>query len=378
MSGYTKLFSSIIHSTIWRESKETKIVWITMLAMVNKKGEVEASIPGLAYAADVSIDECKSALKDLMSTDEYSRSKEYDGRRIEEIDGGWLVLNYAKYREKMSDDKIREQAALRMQRMREKRKKNINPPAELRSELRNVTKSDACYDIASASADAEIFLPLPAASLDDAAPCGKPCFEDLSSGLDPESGSLSATTVSNLVRDVNDDIDEEQEARIQRDCLGINPLDDRNDENDGNEIKQKKPRKKRSDAGTAKIKDPTVGSLVWEAYREAYLANPRYGVEPVRNARVNSFCAQIGARLGREEAQDVVRYYLTLRNSWYVTRGHSLQCLVADCEKVRTEWVTRQQITQAGAREDDRLKNQGDAWLNSIAKYCEPDGDKND
>ena len=47
MTGYTKLFGSIVDSTIWRESKETKIVWITMLAKANKEGIVEASLPGL-------------------------------------------------------------------------------------------------------------------------------------------------------------------------------------------------------------------------------------------------------------------------------------------------------------------------------------------
>lgn len=103
MSGYTPLFSSIVASTIWRESKETKIVWITMLAMSDCRGVVEGSIPGLADLAKVTIDECKSALFVLMSPDEYSRTKEHDGRRIEECDGGWLILNHAKFREKSRD-----------------------------------------------------------------------------------------------------------------------------------------------------------------------------------------------------------------------------------------------------------------------------------
>lgn len=100
MSGYTPLFSSIIASTIWRESKETKIVWITMLAMADARGVVEASIPGLADMAKVSLDECKAALVVLSSPDEYSRTKDHDGRRIEEVDGGWCILNIAKFREK--------------------------------------------------------------------------------------------------------------------------------------------------------------------------------------------------------------------------------------------------------------------------------------
>lgn len=115
MSGYTPLFSSIIASTIWRESKETKIVWITMLAMSDARGVVEASIPGLADMAKVSLEECKVALSVLMSPDEYSRTKDHDGRRIEEVDGGWLVLNIGKFR-----DKCRHRADY----MREYRKRN--------------------------------------------------------------------------------------------------------------------------------------------------------------------------------------------------------------------------------------------------------------
>ena len=69
MTGFTKLFGSIVASTIWRESKEVKIVWITMLALKNKNHIVEASLPGLADLARVTIDECKEALKVLSKPD---------------------------------------------------------------------------------------------------------------------------------------------------------------------------------------------------------------------------------------------------------------------------------------------------------------------
>lgn len=120
MNGYTKLFSSIIDSTVWRESKETKIVWITMLAKCDKFGVVEASLPGLADCAKVTLDECKQALMVLSSPDEYSRTKEFDGRRIEEVDGGWSILNHAKYRAKMSKE---ERAAYQANWMKEYRKR---------------------------------------------------------------------------------------------------------------------------------------------------------------------------------------------------------------------------------------------------------------
>lgn len=111
MTGYTKLFGSIIDSTIWRESKETKIVWITLLAKCNRDGIVEASIPGLADAARVTIPECLSALEVLKKPDPYSRTKEHDGRRVEDVDGGWKILNHAKYRGKFSkSDRLEYQA----------------------------------------------------------------------------------------------------------------------------------------------------------------------------------------------------------------------------------------------------------------------------
>jgi hypothetical protein len=94
---YTKLFHSILASSIWQEAPETKIVWITLLAMVDAKGEVEAAVPGLASMAGVSIPACEAALQVLRSPDPYSRSTESEGRRVEDVDGGWRLLNHAKY-----------------------------------------------------------------------------------------------------------------------------------------------------------------------------------------------------------------------------------------------------------------------------------------
>lgn len=118
MSGYTKLFHSIVTSTIWSEDDRTRIVWVTMLAMANRHGEVEASIPGLAKLAGVPVDAAEIAIKKLASPDPYSRTKDHDGRRIEAIDGGWQILNHQKYREKASEEDRREQDRIRKQRLR--------------------------------------------------------------------------------------------------------------------------------------------------------------------------------------------------------------------------------------------------------------------
>lgn len=108
MAGYTKLFSSILASTIWREDDKVRIVWITLLAMADKNGVAEGSIPGIADLARVSIDDCERALDALQKPDKYSRTSEHGGRRISPVDGGFRILNHGKYREKMSADERRE------------------------------------------------------------------------------------------------------------------------------------------------------------------------------------------------------------------------------------------------------------------------------
>lgn len=118
MLSYTKLFSGLLTSTIWAEDHTTRIVWITMLAMANQHGEVGATVPGLARIAGVSLDECQAALAKFMSPDEFSRTPDNDGRRIAPIEGGWELLNHAKYRLLASKEQAQEAGKERVRRHR--------------------------------------------------------------------------------------------------------------------------------------------------------------------------------------------------------------------------------------------------------------------
>lgn len=90
-----------------------------MLAMCDRRGRVWASVPGLANRARVSVPEARKAISCFLSPDPDSRTKEYEGRRIEEIDGGWRLLNHDKYRD-MRD--VAERKAYKADWIREKRK----------------------------------------------------------------------------------------------------------------------------------------------------------------------------------------------------------------------------------------------------------------
>ena len=126
MAGYTKLFSSIIASTIWREDDKTRIVWITMLAMSDKNGIVEASVPGLADFSRVTVEEARAAVAKLEGPDPDSRTPDFEGRRIEKVEGGWRLLNHAKYRAKLNADDRREYLAKKQREFRERHRESTS------------------------------------------------------------------------------------------------------------------------------------------------------------------------------------------------------------------------------------------------------------
>lgn len=99
--AYTPIFRSILTSTIWLEAPHVKVVWLTMLLMCDRNGLVEGAIPGIANAAVVTVDQCREAIEVLLAPDPDSRTPEFDGRRLEKVDGGWKILNHKKHREKM-------------------------------------------------------------------------------------------------------------------------------------------------------------------------------------------------------------------------------------------------------------------------------------
>lgn len=123
--GYVKLFGSILDSTVWRTPPAVTKVWIALLAMADRDGEVAASVPGLADRAKVSRRVCERALRIFLAPDRDSRTKDDDGRRLREVDGGWLILNYEKYRDKLTSDEARKKNAARQARWKARHMGNV-------------------------------------------------------------------------------------------------------------------------------------------------------------------------------------------------------------------------------------------------------------
>jgi hypothetical protein len=114
-----------------------------------------------------------------------------------------------------------------------------------------------------------------------------------------------------------------------------------------------------SKATTVRVARATapLTAATWEAYAGAYKI--RYGVEPVRNAKVNGQLAGVVKRLGMAEAPAVAAYYVQHNGYNYVRAGHQVGLLLADAEKLRTEWATGQRITDTQARQHDQRQEHG-------------------
>jgi len=120
---YNKLFTKILDSSIWLEGHATVRVWVCLLASMDENGMCAyASELNLARRANVSVEEAEAAVKVLQGPDPHSSDPANDGRRIERVPGGWIVLNAPKYRAIVTRKESMRLAAERAQRYRDRKK----------------------------------------------------------------------------------------------------------------------------------------------------------------------------------------------------------------------------------------------------------------
>jgi hypothetical protein len=125
--AYSKLYSSIVHSSLWTEPDHIRILFITLLAIADREGYVFGSRNGLIRLANLDPDQCAAAdpFQALMDADKDSsdilRNPENEGRRIVAVAGGFQILNFLYYRSLRNEDDRREQNREAQQRFRSKR-----------------------------------------------------------------------------------------------------------------------------------------------------------------------------------------------------------------------------------------------------------------
>ena len=91
---------------------------------------------------------------------------------------------------------------------------------------------------------------------------------------------------------------------------------------------------------------------VWESYSKAY--GFRYGATPVRNAKVSGQIKLFVGRIGMVEAPLVAAFFVQHNAQYYVQKMHGVGLLLADAEKLRTEWATGKSITATRSKQIDQ------------------------
>jgi len=126
--AYSKLFSSLVHSSLWGEQDHVRLLFITLLAVADRDGHCWGSRSGFERLAMLDPDAHyeRDAWTVLMSPDKDSsdrlRNPDNEGRRIREIPGGFEIINYAYYRSLRNDDDRKEQNREAQRRHRAKNK----------------------------------------------------------------------------------------------------------------------------------------------------------------------------------------------------------------------------------------------------------------
>ena len=106
---------------------------------------------------------------------------------------------------------------------------------------------------------------------------------------------------------------------------------------------------------TAKPKSNTpnpANTETWQAYRAAYLQ--AYGVEPLRNAKVNGQIANFVKLVGEDKAPHIAAFYVSHPNHWYRTKGHDFGTLLANTQALSTDWQRNTRTTSVQTRQQEK------------------------
>lgn len=100
--SYFPLDRDILTSSVWAGSPQVVKVWIYLLLAANPRtGFVEDADPAIAMRCGLPLTDVTGALDWLAQPDPHSRSKTRDGRRIERLPkGGIMIVNYLRRKDK--------------------------------------------------------------------------------------------------------------------------------------------------------------------------------------------------------------------------------------------------------------------------------------
>jgi hypothetical protein len=111
---------------------------------------------------------------------------------------------------------------------------------------------------------------------------------------------------------------------------------------DDDEIIKVEPEKKAKKTPKPKAEGKSVRLI--NAYRESFQA--RYGNEPLINAKVRGQACSLVDRVGIDNCEAFIAFYLTHNNPRYIANAHTLGLALIDAEKLYTEFQLGDYITR--------------------------------
>lgn len=124
--------------------------------------------------------------------------------------------------------------------------------------------------------------------------------------------------------------------------------------------------KSRAPANKPNGEQRSPSSLVWDFYAAAY--GTRYGHEPTRNAKVNAQLSSFIKRVPAEEAPSIAAFFVKMNSAFYVRKCHAVDCLLADAEAIRTQWLNGSVVTSTHATHADRAQTNDNVFGRLLAQ----------
>lgn len=157
---YGKLFASMFDGSLYGNWKAI-VTFQQMIVLCGPDGVVDMTPQALAARTSIPLDIIQEGIAVLEAPDQYSRSPEQDGRRIERLDShrpwGWQIVNYRKYRQLVSAVEKREADRDRIAQKRRQARLAASSSDETRH---NATQLDMSQPVAEvAQAEAEVNAP---------------------------------------------------------------------------------------------------------------------------------------------------------------------------------------------------------------------------
>jgi hypothetical protein len=154
MSVYAKVFATMYDGTLagdWR----ALVTFQQFLVLCDQQGVVDMTPQAISARTGIPMEILEPGITSLEQPDQFSRTPDCEGRRIERLDThrpwGWRIVNYRKYRELVSAEQKRAADRERISQKRATERQNSGVVAT----CRDVSQSVATVAHAEAEAEAE-------------------------------------------------------------------------------------------------------------------------------------------------------------------------------------------------------------------------------